>query len=176
MLLMVGRSSRFCKDVARSYAGDLTYSQSIQSISVERGQRRLDVLPYGTSDISPSGCPVLPERFDVFQRTLRPSTDPGPVERGLVSGSRLRARGPVLISSRRMDFDSLKDLQSGLGTGAVIVMNKSTDIVAAIARFAKVSTNLPRPYSRTRTDTHPPSVLQARVVSSLITASTSCKY
>lgn len=37
-----------------------------------------------------------------------------------------------------MDFDSLKDLQSGLGTGAVIVMDKSTDIVRAIARFAKV--------------------------------------
>ncbi|KAH9831455.1 NADH-ubiquinone oxidoreductase [Rhodofomes roseus] len=35
-----------------------------------------------------------------------------------------------------MDYDSLKDLQSGLGTGAVIVMNKSTDIVKAIARFA----------------------------------------
>jgi NADH dehydrogenase (ubiquinone) flavoprotein 1 len=37
-----------------------------------------------------------------------------------------------------MDFDSLKDLQSGLGTGAVIVMDKSTDVVEAIARFAKV--------------------------------------
>jgi NADH:ubiquinone oxidoreductase subunit F (NADH-binding) len=37
-----------------------------------------------------------------------------------------------------MDYDSLKDAQSGLGTGAVIVMNKSTDIVAAIARFAHV--------------------------------------
>ncbi|KAN0111197.1 hypothetical protein V8E52_008809 [Russula decolorans] len=36
-----------------------------------------------------------------------------------------------------MDFDSLKDAQSGLGTGAVIVMDKSTDIVAAIARFAQ---------------------------------------
>jgi len=36
-----------------------------------------------------------------------------------------------------MDFDSLKDLYSGLGTGAVIVMDKSTDIVQAIARFAK---------------------------------------
>ena len=35
-----------------------------------------------------------------------------------------------------MDFDSLKDAQSGLGTGAVIVMDKSTDVVAAIARFA----------------------------------------
>ena len=36
-----------------------------------------------------------------------------------------------------MDYDSLKDAQSGLGTGAVIVMDKSTDIVAAIARFAQ---------------------------------------
>ncbi|KAJ7856653.1 hypothetical protein B0H14DRAFT_2752327 [Mycena olivaceomarginata] len=35
-----------------------------------------------------------------------------------------------------MDYDSLKDAQSGLGTGAVIVMNKSTDIIAAIARFS----------------------------------------
>ncbi|THU83225.1 hypothetical protein K435DRAFT_807685 [Dendrothele bispora CBS 962.96] len=33
-----------------------------------------------------------------------------------------------------MDFDSLKDAQSGLGTGAVIVMDKSTNIVQAIAR------------------------------------------
>lgn len=40
-----------------------------------------------------------------------------------------------------MDYDSLKDAQSGLGTGAVIVMNKSTDIVAAIARFAHVCTS-----------------------------------
>jgi hypothetical protein len=37
-----------------------------------------------------------------------------------------------------MDYDSLKDAQTGLGTGAVIVMDKSTDIVAAIARFAHV--------------------------------------
>jgi NADH:ubiquinone oxidoreductase subunit F (NADH-binding) len=38
-----------------------------------------------------------------------------------------------------MDFNSLKDAQSGLGMDAVIVMDKSTDIVAAIARFAHVS-------------------------------------
>ncbi len=35
-----------------------------------------------------------------------------------------------------MDFDTLKDLKSGLGTAAVIVMDKSTDIVRAIARIA----------------------------------------
>jgi NADH-quinone oxidoreductase subunit F len=36
-----------------------------------------------------------------------------------------------------MDFDSLKNVQSGLGTAAVIVMDKSTDIVRAIARLAQ---------------------------------------
>jgi NADH-quinone oxidoreductase subunit F len=35
-----------------------------------------------------------------------------------------------------MDFDSLRDVQSGLGTAAVIVMDKSTDIIKAIARIA----------------------------------------
>jgi NADH-quinone oxidoreductase subunit F len=35
-----------------------------------------------------------------------------------------------------MDFDSLKDVQSGLGTAAVIVMDKSTDMIRAIARIA----------------------------------------
>src|SRR6266851_5739360 len=35
-----------------------------------------------------------------------------------------------------MDFDSLKDQQSGLGTAAVIVMDKSTDVVKAIARLS----------------------------------------
>ena len=35
-----------------------------------------------------------------------------------------------------MDFDSLREAQSGLGTAALIVMDKSTDIVAAIERLA----------------------------------------
>ncbi len=35
-----------------------------------------------------------------------------------------------------MDFDSLRDVKSGLGTAAVIVMDKSTDVIAAIARLA----------------------------------------
>ncbi len=35
-----------------------------------------------------------------------------------------------------MDFDALRDLKSGLGTAAVIVMDKSTDIVRAIARLS----------------------------------------
>jgi len=35
-----------------------------------------------------------------------------------------------------MDFDALKDVQSGLGTAAVIVMDKSTDVVRAIQRLA----------------------------------------
>ena len=36
-----------------------------------------------------------------------------------------------------MDFDDLKSRRSGLGTAAVTVFNKSTDIVAAIARLSK---------------------------------------
>jgi NADH-quinone oxidoreductase subunit F len=36
-----------------------------------------------------------------------------------------------------MDFDSLKAVQSGLGTAAVIVMDKSTDVVKAIARLSQ---------------------------------------
>lgn len=36
-----------------------------------------------------------------------------------------------------MDFDDLKDRKSGLGTAAVIVMNKETDIIDAILRLSK---------------------------------------
>ncbi len=36
-----------------------------------------------------------------------------------------------------MDFDSLRAVRSGLGTAAVIVMNKDTDLVRAIARLSK---------------------------------------
>jgi NADH-quinone oxidoreductase subunit F len=35
-----------------------------------------------------------------------------------------------------MDFDALREVRSGLGTAAVIVMDKSTDIVKAIARLS----------------------------------------
>ncbi len=35
-----------------------------------------------------------------------------------------------------MDFDGLKEVGSSLGTAAVIVMDKSTDIIAAIARLS----------------------------------------
>jgi NADH-quinone oxidoreductase subunit F len=35
-----------------------------------------------------------------------------------------------------MDFDALRDLKSGLGTAAIIVMDKSTDVVRAIARLS----------------------------------------
>jgi len=36
-----------------------------------------------------------------------------------------------------MDFDSLREVKSGLGTAAVIVMDKSTDVVKAIARLSE---------------------------------------
>ncbi|MEC7491232.1 MAG: NADH-quinone oxidoreductase subunit NuoF [Pseudomonadota bacterium] len=36
-----------------------------------------------------------------------------------------------------MDFDALREVKSGLGTAAVIVMDQSTDVIAAIARLSK---------------------------------------
>jgi NADH-quinone oxidoreductase subunit F len=36
-----------------------------------------------------------------------------------------------------MDFDNLRELKSGLGTAAVIVMDRSTDLVRAIARLSQ---------------------------------------
>jgi NADH-quinone oxidoreductase subunit F len=35
-----------------------------------------------------------------------------------------------------MDFDALREHQSGLGTAAMIVMDKSTDVIKAIARLS----------------------------------------
>ncbi|KAF4554952.1 NADH-ubiquinone oxidoreductase 51 kDa subunit-like protein [Elsinoe fawcettii] len=42
-----------------------------------------------------------------------------------------------VCDTQLMDFDALKDSQSGLGTAAVIVMDQSTDVVRAIARLSK---------------------------------------
>ena len=42
----------------------------------------------------------------------------------------------VQIMDAPMDFDGLRELGSGLGTAAVIVMDKSTDIVRAISRIS----------------------------------------
>lgn len=41
-----------------------------------------------------------------------------------------------ICDEQLMDFDSLKDSQSGLGTAAIIVMDKSTDVVRAISRLS----------------------------------------
>ncbi len=42
-----------------------------------------------------------------------------------------------LCDNLAMDFDSLKAVKSGLGTAAVIVMDKSTDLIEAITRFSR---------------------------------------
>lgn len=34
-----------------------------------------------------------------------------------------------------MDFDALRELESGLGTAAVIVMNNTTDVIKSILRL-----------------------------------------
>ena len=42
-----------------------------------------------------------------------------------------------LCADATMDFDNLRSLGSGLGTGGIIVMDQSTDIIYAIARLSK---------------------------------------
>jgi NADH-quinone oxidoreductase subunit F len=42
-----------------------------------------------------------------------------------------------ICDSVLMDFDALREVQSGLGTAGVIVMDKSTDIIDAIARLSR---------------------------------------
>jgi NADH-quinone oxidoreductase subunit F len=51
-------------------------------------------------------------------------------------GSSVPCLPAPVCNSILMDFDSLREAQSGLGTAAVIVMNKSTDIVDAICRLS----------------------------------------
>ncbi len=43
----------------------------------------------------------------------------------------------AICDSVLMDFDALREVKSGLGTAAVIVMDKSTDIIKAISRLSK---------------------------------------
>jgi NADH-quinone oxidoreductase subunit F len=52
-------------------------------------------------------------------------------------GSSVRMIPKAICDDVLMDFDSLSAVQSGLGTAAVIVMDKSTDLIRAIARLSK---------------------------------------
>jgi NADH-quinone oxidoreductase subunit F len=51
-------------------------------------------------------------------------------------GSSVRCIPKSICDDILMDFDSLMAVKSGLGTAAVIVMNKQTDIIKAIARLS----------------------------------------
>ena len=51
-------------------------------------------------------------------------------------GSSVRMITQEMAEDALMDFDSLSALKSGLGTAGVIVMDKSTDLIKAIARLA----------------------------------------
>ncbi|CAF1551216.1 unnamed protein product, partial [Rotaria sordida] len=50
-------------------------------------------------------------------------------------GSSVPLLPKLLCEEANMDFDSLKALGSALGTGGIIVMDNSTDIIYAIARL-----------------------------------------
>ena len=56
--------------------------------------------------------------------------------RSFPGGSSVPLVPAAQIMDAPMDFDGLKELGSGLGTAAVIVMDKSTDIVKAISRIS----------------------------------------
>ena len=51
-------------------------------------------------------------------------------------GSSVPCLPKEVCDEQAMDFDALRETGSGLGTAAVIVMDRSTDIVAAIARLS----------------------------------------
>ncbi|MBC6404282.1 MAG: NADH-quinone oxidoreductase subunit NuoF [Rhodospirillales bacterium] len=51
-------------------------------------------------------------------------------------GSSVPCLPETICNEVLMDFDALREARSGLGTAAVIVMDKSTDIVEAIARLS----------------------------------------
>ena len=51
-------------------------------------------------------------------------------------GSSVPCLPKEVCDEQAMDFDALREAGSGLGTAAVIVMDRSTDIVAAIARLS----------------------------------------
>ena len=52
-------------------------------------------------------------------------------------GSSVPVLPKSICDTVRMDFSSLQEVKSGLGTAAVIVMDRSTDIVRAIGRLSK---------------------------------------
>lgn len=52
-------------------------------------------------------------------------------------GSSVPLLPKAICDTITMDFETLKGVQSGLGTAAVIVMDKSTDVIKAIARLSK---------------------------------------
>jgi NADH dehydrogenase (ubiquinone) flavoprotein 1 len=52
-------------------------------------------------------------------------------------GSSVRLLPKHLCEDVLMDFDALRELESGLGTAAVIVMNQQTDVIKSILRLSK---------------------------------------
>lgn len=52
-------------------------------------------------------------------------------------GSSVRLLPKNICDNVLMDFDALREHQSGLGTAAVIVMDKSTDVIDSILRLSK---------------------------------------
>src|SRR3546814_8125464 len=62
-------------------------------------------------------------------------------------GSSVPCLPAAICSNILMDFDSLREAQSGLGTAAVIVMDKSTDIVRSAEHTSELQSLLRKSYA-----------------------------
>ena len=99
----------------------------------------------GMKIFSVSGHVAQPGNFEI--RLGTPFTELLALAGGVWQGRRLKAVIPggssmpvlpaALIEGCTMDYDSLREAGSGLGSGAVIVMDDSTDMVRALHRLSR---------------------------------------
>src|SRR6478672_6429923 len=119
----------------------------LESLEGKKGQPRLK--PPFPANVGLFGCPTTVNNVESI------SVAPDILRRGaawfagigrpnnvgtklfcIPGGSSVRMVPAEQIIDTPMDFDSLSKLRSGLGTAAVIVMDKSTDLIRSIARIS----------------------------------------
>ena len=115
--------------------GSAWYSSLYLSNPKSTGTKLISVCGHvqrpGTYEIT-LGLPMRELIYDICGGML-----PGRTLKAVIPGGSSTPVIPKSVADNQiMDFDSLKDSQTGLGTAAGIVMDKSTDIVRAISRLS----------------------------------------